>query len=403
MERYHRVKGSFAVSILIMMGLLSIVISVTDDIVVSGHAPTQMELDYELDDQLLFVTITHSTPTPSSHYVEAIIVYRNDIPIIEEEYDDQPSRQTFTYEFSIYAVDGDVLKAWAECNIGGDLEEEITIEGPKEYMTLVVNPNPEAVEMDEEVPFTVTIYREEDETPLDGVTVVPRADLGYVSEIDELALGGYGFSYTAPALDNEDIEVINLSCTKNGYHPLYFEFSFDIIFTLDMSRVIQVSIEPTVYRLDEGETKEFSVTVKAGGVSLDIPDLDVDYSKGKLSTTKVGTGRYTLKYTANYVDADTTGFIKVTAIKSGYSTDADEIQFQITDLGDIQEDNGSEESFFEKNLTYIIIAAVAILIIAGMIIFFRRKKQEPEYPEEQYPVEVEAVEVVEEQYYQEYR
>jgi len=52
---------------------------------------------------------------------------------------------------------------------------------------------------------------------------------------------------------------------------------------------------------------------------------------------------------------------------------------------------------------WVVLIVYIILLIAGMIFFFRRKKQEPEYTEEQYPIEVEGVEVVEEQYYQQYR
>jgi hypothetical protein len=327
-----------------------------------------------------------------------LIVYKNDVPLYEETYDDQPSRQTFTYEFDVFAVDGDILKAFAECNIGGTIEEEITVIGPREYMTLSVNPDPDAVEMDEEVPFTVNIYRESDETPLDGVTVVPSAALGYFSDVDDLALGGYGFTYTAPSLDIEDIEVINLTCTRNGYHPLYYEFSFDIVFAADQSKVIQVNIEPTVYRMNEGETKEFSVTVKAGGISLDISDIDVDYSKGKLTKTKDGTGRFTLRYTANYVDADTTGFIKVTATRSGYTPDADEIQFQITDTGADAPKETGDQSFIEENQTYLIIGIIFIIALVVVIFFIRRRKK----PQEQYyddeALEVEAVEIVDDQF-----
>lgn len=364
-----------------------------------GHPPTEMTLEYDIDDNILSVTITHNTPTPSSHYVETLIIYRNDISVIEESYEDQPERQTFTYEFDVFAVDSDVLRAYAECNIGGDIENEITVVGPREYMTLTVNPEPESVEMETEVSFTVNIYTEKDATPLDGVTVVPSADLGSMSEVDELALGGYGFTYTSPGLDQEDIEVVNLSCTKNGYHPLYFEFSFDIVYAADQSRIIVVTIDPVVYRIDEGDTREFDVTVKAGGASLDIPELDVDYSKGKLTTKKEGTGRYTLKYTADYVDADTTGYIKVTASKAGFTTDADEIQFQITDLGENSPSNSDQEGFLEKNLVYIVISVVVIAVVIVIVIFIRRRKGKPRKYQDQYPLEVEAVEVVDDPYY----
>jgi desulfoferrodoxin (superoxide reductase-like protein) len=353
----------------------------------AAHAPSSMSLDYNFDQQILFVTLTHTSPTTTNHYVETVVVYRNDVEVLEETYTSQPDTRTFTYEYEVTAVDGDILKVYSECNIGGDIEEEITVVGTREYMTLVVNPEPDEVEMEEDVDMTVNIYREDDDTSLDGVSIVPNADLGFIGDVSELGLGGYGFTYSAPDLDTEDIEVINLSCTKNGYHPLYYEFSFDLVLAGDDSKDIVVSLDPIFYNIDEGATKTIDVEVKAGGSFLDVDDIDVDYSHGSLEKTRIGAGRYELEYTANEVNSATTAFIRVKASMTGYVEGSRDIQFQIRDTGTQASDTDGGGDIDYNTIFIVAIIAVVIIVVVIVIILIGRRKKKPE--------EVQAVEVEE--------
>jgi len=344
-----------------------------------GHAPSDMELEYDYGSQVLSVTITHTTPAPSSHYVETVDVYRNDILVLEEHYDSQPDPRTFTYEYEVTAVDGDILRVHAECSIQGSIEDEITVEGPREYMYLSVNPTPEEVEMGSELDLTVNIYAEEDDMPLDGVSVIPRVDLGLVSEVSELGLGGYAFTYSAPDLESEDIEVLNLSCTKNGYHPLYFEISFDLVLSIDDSRKIEIAMDPWIYGIDEGETREINVVVTAGGEPLDIGTLDVDYSKGSLDVEKIGVGMFRLTYEAAHVDADTSAFIRVSASMIGYRSDERRMEFVIRDTGSTGEEPADGGGPAPYTWGLVALAAGAILVTASLVflIYSKRKGRGP--------------------------
>lgn len=353
----------------------------------AAHAPSSMSLDYNFNQQILSVTLTHTSPTTTNHYVETVVVYRNDVEVLEETYTSQPDTRTFTYEYEVTAVDGDILKVYSECNIGGDVEEEITVVGTREYMTLVVNPEPDEVEMEEDVDMTVNIYREDDDTSLDGVSIVPSADLGFIGDVSELGLGGYGFTYSAPNLDTEDIEVINLSCTKNGYHPLYYEFSFDLVLAGDDSRDIVVSLDPIFYNIDEGATKTIEVEVKAGGSFLDVDDIDVDYSHGSLEKTRINSGRYELEYKADDVNSATTAYIRVSASMTGYVEGSREIQFQIRDTGTQTSDTDGGGDIDYNTIFIVAIIAVVIIVVVVVIILIGRRKKKPE--------EVQAVEVEE--------
>ncbi len=356
--------------------------------IVEAHAPTSIELQYDFVNQVLSVTITHESLSTSTHYIDKVTIYRNDIEVLQETYTSQPEPRVFTYEYDVTAVDNDVLKATVSCTTGQEDEAEITVVGPREYMILSVNPEPLQVEVDDEVDMTVNIYRENDMTPLDGVVIAPSADLGYIGEVSDLGLGGYGFTYISPNLDAEDIEVMNLSCTKNGYHPLYYELSFNIVMASDDSKSIVVSIKPIFYNIDEGVKKTIDVEVKAGGSFLDVNDIDVDYSKGKLTKSREGAGKYTLIYTANQVEASTTAYITVTATMTGYVEGSRQVQFQINDVGNGGSTDTNSSGGLDYNTIFIvgIIALIIILIVVIVLIFRNRNK-----PEEVLVVEAEEV------------
>jgi hypothetical protein len=341
-----------------------------------GHAAQEIQLQYDYDSQLLSATFTHGGGP--GHYIETVIVYRNDVKVLEETYTDQPENRVFTYEYEVAAVDNDILKVWCECSLGGTNDAEITVVGPREYMTLTLNPEPESVESGEEVYMTVNIYREDENTPIDGVGIVADADLGFIDEVSELGLGGYGFTYSAPNLDSEDIEVINISCSKNGYHPLYYELSFDLVLAADDSKTIVISLSPIFYNMDEGKKKTIEVEVRAGGSYLDVSDIDVDYSHGKLNKNRDGDGRYTLEYTANQVDGDKTAYIRVSASMIGYVGGSKEIQFKIRDTGEDESDNTEIGGGLDYNTIFIgsIIAIILIVIVVVVILIRRRKKTE---------------------------
>jgi desulfoferrodoxin (superoxide reductase-like protein) len=94
---------------------------------VVAHAPASMTLDYNWDTQTLSVTISHSVSDPNSHYIQTIIIYKNDAMVHTESYTSQDSTSGGSDTFNIATVDGDVLRVWANCSISGFIEETITV------------------------------------------------------------------------------------------------------------------------------------------------------------------------------------------------------------------------------------------------------------------------------------
>ena len=94
---------------------------------VMGHPASNVDLDYDFDNQKLNVTISHNTDNTDTHYIEKVEIYNNGITIIEEDYSSQPSSNTYTLSFDISADENDVLKVETECSISGKTEDSITV------------------------------------------------------------------------------------------------------------------------------------------------------------------------------------------------------------------------------------------------------------------------------------
>ncbi len=93
---------------------------------VIAHPPENIDVQYSLSQQKLTVVITHVTSDPTTHYVEKVEVYKNNVTIIDEDYTSQPSN-TFTLNFTLPAVVGDWIKVEARDNLGGKTQEEIIV------------------------------------------------------------------------------------------------------------------------------------------------------------------------------------------------------------------------------------------------------------------------------------
>ncbi|MFW9911362.1 MAG: hypothetical protein ACFFEU_02770 [Candidatus Thorarchaeota archaeon] len=94
---------------------------------VVAHTPSNMTLDYDWDTQTLSITISHSVSDPNSHYIQTIIIYKNDAMVHTESYTSQESTSGVSDTFSMAAIDGDTLRVWANCSISGFIERSIIV------------------------------------------------------------------------------------------------------------------------------------------------------------------------------------------------------------------------------------------------------------------------------------
>jgi hypothetical protein len=93
----------------------------------AAHSPSDMQLVYDIDTQDLNVTITHVVSDPNSHYVYKVEIEKNSVLIDTYIYDNQPTTDTFSYNYTIETVDSDELTVTAYCNIVGSIERSIII------------------------------------------------------------------------------------------------------------------------------------------------------------------------------------------------------------------------------------------------------------------------------------
>ena len=95
-----------------------------------AHPPQDIELMYDFESDELTVTLTHNSPVPTLHYINQIVVKRNDEVVITQDYDSQPTTSEFTYTYTVEADTGDELEVTARCNINGILTRSITVRDP---------------------------------------------------------------------------------------------------------------------------------------------------------------------------------------------------------------------------------------------------------------------------------
>ncbi|MGD2250901.1 MAG: hypothetical protein PVF58_21080 [Candidatus Methanofastidiosia archaeon] len=94
---------------------------------VAAHAPSEMTLEYDLDSQVLTVTIVHNVSDPASHYIFNIEIQVNTTETYE--YTNQPTESEFSYTYNVPASQGDTIMVIAECNLGGSMTQSLVV-GP---------------------------------------------------------------------------------------------------------------------------------------------------------------------------------------------------------------------------------------------------------------------------------
>ena len=180
-----------------------------------AHNPSDLELAYDFDEQVLHVTIYHDVDDPETHYIERVEIRRNDELVHSEDYTSQPDKNSFTYSYNISAEDGDELEAFAKCSLDGDRKEKINVEGSSKVMIFGISPDVDSVNLSALVVFNLTITSGGD--PVEGVTLDINADRGEINDIVEQGGGEYNFNYTAPNDQEGNTEEIRIRAQKDGY------------------------------------------------------------------------------------------------------------------------------------------------------------------------------------------
>jgi len=118
---------------IIFVFLLSSLIAITGETgETCAHTPSNMKLDYDIDNHTLNVTITHSVSNPDTHYIYKIETKKNDVLQSTKEYTSQPSTSKFTYSIDVATEMEDKLTITALCNQVGSIKKSYIVNGGEE-------------------------------------------------------------------------------------------------------------------------------------------------------------------------------------------------------------------------------------------------------------------------------
>lgn len=96
----------------------------------AATVPSNITIAYNPDMHRLFVTVTHPTEDPETHYIRGVQVKINGAVISDPVYTNQTSRTTFTKTYDVMANPGDAVWVVATCIQGQSLEAHIEIPKP---------------------------------------------------------------------------------------------------------------------------------------------------------------------------------------------------------------------------------------------------------------------------------
>ncbi len=89
--------------------------------------PKNIELKYDMQAQKLSVKITHPSTFTGFHYIQHVLVTRNNEPAENWDYTSQPGKTGFTYIYKIRAAENDLLEVTATCNVQGKKSATLTV------------------------------------------------------------------------------------------------------------------------------------------------------------------------------------------------------------------------------------------------------------------------------------
>lgn len=96
---------------------------------ITGHAPARFWLAYDFATETLSIDIEHPRSHPDIHYIDNVVIWKNDIVVQNETYTSQLDDNYHLY-FIINASHLDVFKGYGHCCIGGNATDTITVIDP---------------------------------------------------------------------------------------------------------------------------------------------------------------------------------------------------------------------------------------------------------------------------------
>ncbi len=312
----------FAVALLMAMTISGLV---------RGHTPASLLLEYDFQTQTLYVNITHVVADPNTHYIVSVEIVKNSVQFDFVTYTSQPSTTSFSYQYNVPAVDGDVIEVTITCVISGFRTEQIT----------VVDPNPPDVE-DPTISITTPTSNEvhnTDTTPVSlGGTASDNVGVVFVNWTNN-ATGGSGaatgttsWSADVPLAEGEN----NITVTADDAAGNSASDNITVVYTPsapDTEDPVVSITSPTTGQTYETDSSPITI----GGTATDNVGIAI-VSWSNTATAGSGTASGTDSWTATIGLAEGENNITVTATDSAGNTGTDNItviyEFTPPDLPD---------------------------------------------------------------------
>ncbi|MFW9957980.1 MAG: hypothetical protein ACFFCT_07915 [Candidatus Odinarchaeota archaeon] len=110
-----------------LLGLILLIAVAYQPANVAAHPPGPITLAYDIDTEILTVTVTHVTADVNTHYVYEIVIEKNSVVFTTESYTSQSSASGMSDTFSVPASNGDILRATAKCSVSGQTSQQMTV------------------------------------------------------------------------------------------------------------------------------------------------------------------------------------------------------------------------------------------------------------------------------------
>lgn len=114
---------------LVLCALVFLVATAYQPLHVAGHAPGPVTLAYDVETEVLTVTVTHVTENVNTHYVYQIVIEKNSVQYTTRNYTNQSSASGVVDTFNVSATAGDILRATAKCSVSGQGSGQLTVPG----------------------------------------------------------------------------------------------------------------------------------------------------------------------------------------------------------------------------------------------------------------------------------
>jgi hypothetical protein len=300
---------------------------------VLAHNPSNMDLVYNFENQKLNVTITHNTPTPNQHFIEKVEVWVNDVLKLTRDYTSQPTTSTFTYTYDLSAKDSDKIEVKATCSISGDITEEISVLDPN-IKELDVTVTPEISELAEDDEQYFNVDAKSNGEPVENATILVNPNYGNITDLIQIPGEPYQFKYTAPLVNEDTIEILNITVSKPGYITVYSGVKFTIK-DLDAppKKEMSIQLSPTITDIDENTDKSFTFDVISDSEPVGDLTLSITAEYGSTSEIdEITIGNYEFTYFGIEVTVDKTETLSITAKKNGYNDASLDVQFTIKNV-----------------------------------------------------------------------